>query len=193
MPGGRERVGLSARGTNVKDRGIPGQLLRALAASKPSGTCLCLGAGAGEAAARILEGMDLSSGLVILVQGADEKAALERAIQRDLRVSVHRQDAQAFLRDVHAHRFDLIADSSEAERAAIARLALGLLRAGGLYVASRAAGALEGVFARGAAASGPSMPQLEADAFAIARLDDGCGVTLVTRRPERPQPRRRAR
>jgi predicted O-methyltransferase YrrM len=177
----------------VKDRGIPGQLLRALATSKPGGTFLCLGADAGEAATRVLEGMDLSSGLVVLVQGADEETALERAFERDLRVSVHRQDAQAFLRDVHAHRFDLIADSSDGERAAIARLALELLRAGGLYVASGAGNALEKIFAQGAAASDPSTPQLRADAFALARLDGSGDLMLVSRRPERPQPRRRAR
>jgi predicted O-methyltransferase YrrM len=177
----------------VKHRGIPGQLLRALAVSKPGGTFLCLGAAAGDAAAWVVEGMDLSSGLVVLVQGADQETALARAFERDLRVSVRRQDAQAFLRDVHAHRFDLIADSSDGERAAIARLALELLRVGGLYVAARAGSVLEQAFAPGTAASDPSTPQLRADAFELAHWDDGDDVTLVSRRPARPQPRRRTR
>jgi hypothetical protein len=177
----------------VEDRGIAGQLLCALAASKPRGTFLCLGEGAGGAATWILDGMDLSSGLVVLVRAPEEGAALEPELERDLRVSVHRQDAQGFLRDIHAHRFDLIADLVDGEHAAVARLGLHLLRPGGFYVASRAGATLQAAFAPGALASDPSVPQLAADAFSIAQLDATGDVTLVARRTERPAPRRRSR
>jgi predicted O-methyltransferase YrrM len=170
-----------------------GRLLRALAVSKPGGTFLCLGECAGEAAAWILDGMDLSSGLVALVRESDEAVALKRELERDLRVSVHRQDARAFLLDVSAHRFDLIADSMDGERPAIVQLGLNLLRPGGLYVASRAGNTLYAVFAQDAPESDPSAPRLVADAFGVAHLDEAEDIVLIARRPERSRPRRRSR
>ena len=136
--------------------------------------------------------MDLSSSLVALVRESDEEVALKRELERDLRVSVHRQDARAFLLDVSAHRFDLIADLTPGERPAIVRLGLNLLRPGGLYVASRAGNTLHAIFAQDAPESDPSAPRLAVDAFGVAHLDAG-DVVLITRRPERNRPRRHAR
>jgi hypothetical protein len=142
----RIRAALEVRGRGPVLAAKLERLLRTLATSKPGGTFLCLGEGAGEAAAWILDGMDLSSGLVALVRESDEEVALKRELERDLRVSVHRQDARAFLLDVSAHRFDLIADLTPGERPAIVRLGLNLLRPGGFYVASRAGNTLHAVF-----------------------------------------------
>jgi len=188
----RIRAALEVRGRGPVLAAKLGRLLRTLATSKPGGTFLCLGEGAGEAAAWILDGMDLSSGLVALVRESDEEVALKRELERDLCVSVHRQDARAFLLDVSAHRFDLIADLTPGERPAIVRLGLNLLRPGGLYVASRAGNTLHAVFAQDAPESDPSAPRLAVDAFGVAHLDAG-DVVLITRRPERNRPRRRAR
>ncbi|MFB3117228.1 MAG: hypothetical protein ACE1ZP_00560, partial [Myxococcota bacterium] len=85
-------------------------MARALAASKTAGSFLCIGEGAGEIGAWILEGMDHSSGLVSLVQDKDEARVLEREMARDVRASVPLQDAESFLIYVHAHRFELIVD-----------------------------------------------------------------------------------
>jgi predicted O-methyltransferase YrrM len=189
----RIRAALEAHGRGPTLAAELGPLLRTLAASKASGTFLCLGEGAGEAAAWILDGMDLSSGLVALVQEPEEEAALERELARELRASVHRQDAEAFLLDVSSHRFDLIADLTARERPAVARLGLGLLRTGGLYVASHAGNTLDSVFAQRAAHSDARVPRLAADAFSVALLEDTGDLVLITRRPERTRPSRRSR
>jgi predicted O-methyltransferase YrrM len=189
----RIRAALEVRGRGPVLAAKLGRLLRALAASKSGGTFLCLGEAAGEAAAWILDGMDLSSGLVALVRESDEEAALKRELERDLRISVHRQDAQTFLLDVSAHRFDLIADLTLGERPALVRLGLELLRPGGLYFASRAGNTLCAVFAQDAPESDPSAPRLAADGFAVGHLNEVEDAVLIVRRPERSRPRRRSR
>ena len=89
-----------------------GELARVLAASRPGGVFLCLGGGAGEMGAWVLGGMDLSSRLVVVVQDGDEDDKLRPVFGDDLRITVHVQDAVAFLGDVRDHRFDLITDLS---------------------------------------------------------------------------------
>jgi predicted O-methyltransferase YrrM len=161
-----------------------GGLIRALATSKVGGTFLCLGEDAGEVGAWILDGMDLSSGLVALARDPREHSALERELGQDLRVSVHRQDAESFLTDVRAHRFDLVVDRTGGDHRAVLRLGLGLLRPGGFYVVQhRARGTLDGIFACGPAESSARLPDLEPTEFSLAALGDGQGTLLITRRP----------
>jgi predicted O-methyltransferase YrrM len=132
----RIRAALEASGCAREISPEIGRMARALAASKTGGTFLCIGEGAGEIGTWILDGMDHSSGLVALVQDKHEAAVLERELDRDVRASVHLQDAESFLIDVHAHRFDLIVDLITDEHPRAVRLGLGLLRAGGVYLVS---------------------------------------------------------
>ena len=81
----RIRAALEASGCAREISPEIGPIARALAASKPAGTFLCIGAGAGEIGAWILDGMDHSSGLVALVQDEREAAVLERELDRDVR------------------------------------------------------------------------------------------------------------
>ncbi|HEY5657883.1 MAG TPA: hypothetical protein VIY27_08840 [Myxococcota bacterium] len=178
----RIRAALDAHAVGAPLAKPLGPLLHALAASKGSGTILCLGSNAGEAGAWILDGMSLSSGLVILVREPHEKAAVERELARDIRVSVHQQDAEEFLRDVHAHRFDLIAHLDAGEAPTVAQLALGLLRSGGFYVAGPTGEALDALLA-----------DFAADAYSIAPLAGAADAVLVTRRQQPRRPRRRSR
>ncbi len=166
---------------------------RALAAPKTAGSFLCIGEGAGEIGAWILEGMDHSSGLVALVQDKDEATVVERELDRDVRASVHLQDAESFRIDVHAHRFELIVDLIADEHPRVVRLALGLLRAGGFYLASHLGSLSHEAFTRCAPGLDGQQSPLEPDDFEVARLGDRLDSLIVERRTERIRPKRRSR
>ncbi|MDH3519323.1 MAG: hypothetical protein OEM49_02615 [Myxococcales bacterium] len=187
----RIRAALAARGREPDVAPRLGEMIRVLAASKASGTFLSLGEGAGEVGAWILDGMDLSSGLVALVQDREEASVLEEELGQDLRVSVHRQDAEAFLVDVRAHRFDLIVDRIAGEHSGILRLGLAQLRSAGLYVACDLHDPLHTAFAPNAKPSHPQAPPLRPEEFAVAPLDDARGVSIIVRRALPPAKRRR--
>ena len=120
-----------------------GELLRVLAASRPGGVFLCLGRGAGEAGAWIVDGMDLASRLVIVVDDTQQADRLRGVIGDDLRVTVHVQDMAAFLTDVRDHRFDLITDLNRNPSGALARLSLVRLALGGFFMSRGEIPALE--------------------------------------------------
>lgn len=184
----------AALGAQCRERGVAselGRLVRALAASKPSGTFLCLGESAGEAAAWVLDGMDLSSGLVALVRRPEEEAVVKRELERDLRASVRRQHPDSFLVDVRAHRFDLVVDLVAGEHPLALRRGLALLRPGGVCVASQVGNALQEAFAPCAADSDAPPPSLAADEFSIAPTSLAGEVLVIVRRPARIRPRRR--
>jgi predicted O-methyltransferase YrrM len=187
----------SALAGHARDGGLApelGGVIRALAASKPAGTILCRGEDVGEIGAWILDGMDPASGLVALVQEPHEEAVLVRELGRDLRVSVHRQDAESFLTDVHAHRFDLIVDRDADDHPAVLRLGLGLLRAGGLYLAPhRLRDSLAELLAREPAESPGHAPGLEPTEWTFASLGGAQDTLIITRRSAPPVESRRRR
>jgi hypothetical protein len=168
-------------------------LARALAASKTTGTFLCIGEGAGEIGAWILDGMDHSSGLVALVQDEREAAVLERELDCDLRASVHLQDAASFLTDVRAHRFDLIVDLITDEHPRTVRLGLGLLGAGGVYLASHLGNLSHETLTRCDQAPDEQQSPLEPNDFEVARLGDRLNSLIIVRRTERIRPKHRSR
>ncbi|HXV37494.1 MAG TPA: hypothetical protein VEC18_10110 [Myxococcota bacterium] len=204
----RIRAALEAAGCARSLAPEIGGVARALAASQPAGSYLCIGPGAGELAAWILDGMDPSSGVVTLVQDTTEAEVLARELDCDVRASVHRQDAESFLADVHAHRFNLIADALAEPHATAVRSALDLLRPGGFYLACRAF-ALDAeplarehreAESRDPAARGRErvktqlgIDQLESDGFEVAQLGERGAPLLVVRRVRPSRPRRRSR
>jgi hypothetical protein len=167
-------------------------MARALAASKTAGTFLCVGAGAGEIGAWILDGMDHSSGLVALVQDDREAAVLERELDRDVRASVHLQDAASFLVDVHAHRFDLIVDLVTDEHPRAVWLGLGLLQAGGVYLAAHLESLSHETLTRFTQGSDGQQSPLEPEDFEIARFGDQLDSLIIVRRTERIRSKRRS-
>jgi hypothetical protein len=187
----RIRAALAASGCAREISPEIGRMARALAASKAAGAFLCIGAGAGEAGTWILDGMDHSSGLVVLVQDKREAAVLERELDRDLRASVHLQDAASFLIDVHAHRFDLIVDLITDEHPKAVRLGLGLLGAGGVYLTPHLGSLSQEALTQ--CILGPSAQQtfLEPDDFEVARFGDRLDSLIIVRRTERMRPKRR--
>ncbi len=188
----RVRVALEAAGCAPAIAPEVARLARALAASKPAGTFLCIGAGAGEVGAWILEGMDHASGLVVLVQDAREAAVLGRELDGDLRASVHLQNAARFLTDVRAHRFDLIVDLSEGSRSEVMRVGLALLRAGGAYLATHFDGRRLERFARSTRDADPDPPPFDPEEFETAPLGGRLDSLLVVRRAEPTRPKRRS-
>ena len=188
----RIRAALKANGCEREISPEIGCMARALAASKRAGTFLCIGAGAGEIGGWVLDAMDYSSGLVTLVQDKDEAAVLERELDRDVRASVHLQDAESFLLDVHAHRFDLIVDLIADEHPRAVLLGLGLLRAGGVYLASHPGNLSRETFTRPASGSDGQPSSLEADDFEVARLGDRLDSLIIVRRAESARRKRRS-
>jgi predicted O-methyltransferase YrrM len=178
-----------------------GGMLRVLAASKSAGHILCFGDDAGEAGAWILDGMDFTSGLVVLVQRPEDQALLGPEFDRDVRASLHRQDVEPFLMDVRSHRFNLIVDRIAGEHPEILRRALGMLRPGGLCVVADSGESVARALAERAApapAGQPAprvapLPVIHAREFSVATLGGAADVRLVVRRPARPQRRQRAR
>ena len=189
----RIRAALEASGCAREISPEIGRMARALAASKTAGAFLCIGEGAGEVGTWILDGMDHSSGLVTLVQDEREAAVLERELDRDVRASVHLQDAASFLTDVHAHRFDLIVDLITDEHPKAIWLGLGLLRAGGVYLAPHRGGLSHETLTQCARGSNGQPSPLEPDDFEIARFGDRLDTLMIVRRMERIRPRRRSK
>lgn len=168
-----------------------GRILRVLAASRPGGIFLCLGHGAGEAGAWILDGMDLASRLVVVIEDSREAELLGAVLDDDLRVTVHVQDIAAFLVDVRDHRFDLVTELDPSPTAAVAGVALGRLAPGGFLMTRRTASALAEMLTqtRPREQGGERTPDV--DAFALAHLPGELDVTLIAQRPARPPGRRR--
>lgn len=163
-----------------------GELMRVLSASRPGGVFLCVGDGAGEAGAWTLDGMDLSSRLVVVVEDAHAAEALRTVFGDDLRVTVHAQDAADFLGDVRDHRFDLITDVGTRGSARLAALELGRLAPGAFFMTRQSDSALAEMLAAGDAAAA-----LDPADFTLTHLPGELGVTLLSRRTPRPAARRR--
>ena len=167
-----------------------GEFTRVLAASRPGGTFVSLGHGADEAGAWIVDGMDLASRLVVVVGDGDEAESLRTVLGDDLRVTVHVQEAAAFLDDVREHRFDLITDLSAAVSARLVKLELGRLAPGAFFVTRQSSAALSEMISQSAAEHG-ARAAMDADGLVLARLPEELGITLITRRNPRPQAKRR--
>jgi hypothetical protein len=168
-----------------------GELLRVLAASRPGGVFLCLGRGAGEAGAWIVDGMDLASRLVIVVDDTEQADRLRGIIGEDLRVTVHVQDMAAFLTDVRDHRFDLITDLDRKPSGGLARLSLSRLALGGFFMSRGEIPALEALVSAPLPLQHEDQGTPDMDTFAVARLPADLGVTLIAHRPPRPPKKRR--
>src|SRR5689334_11755868 len=87
---------------------LTGNLLRTLAASKPSGAFLEIGTGTGVGTAWILDGMDAQSTLVTVERDEEVSAVAQRHLCKDERVSFLSMDAEAFLQESHDQQFDFI-------------------------------------------------------------------------------------
>jgi predicted O-methyltransferase YrrM len=111
-----------------------GSLLRTLAASKPSGRFLELGTGTGVGTAWILAGMDARSALDTVDNDVAAQQIARRHLSDDARVRFVLMDGAAFLERSEPNGYDFVYADSWPGKFSHLDLALGQLRAGGIYV-----------------------------------------------------------
>ncbi len=123
----------SAIGFTMGSDPATGQLLRALAATKPAGRFLEIGTGTGIATAWLLAGMTDDSTLDSVDDDATVQAVARRHLDSDARVTFHMADAAAFLADPPRGRYDLVFADTWAGKYSHLDLALRLVEPGGIY------------------------------------------------------------
>lgn len=110
-----------------------GSLLRALAASKPSGRFLELGTGTGVGTAWLLDGMDEGSRLISVDSDSTVQAVAKRHLGHDRRVTFRLDDGGGFLEQTRDAQFDLIYADAWPGKFSHRDLALSLVKVGGIY------------------------------------------------------------
>jgi predicted O-methyltransferase YrrM len=111
-----------------------GSLLRTLAASKPAGRFLELGTGTGVGTSWILAGMDAGSKLDSIDNDPATQEIARRHLGPDSRVTFHVVDGADFLERSDIEPYDFVYADSWPGKFSHLDLALGLLRAGGIYL-----------------------------------------------------------
>ncbi|HEX7003002.1 MAG TPA: class I SAM-dependent methyltransferase [Trueperaceae bacterium] len=114
---------------------LTGSLLRSLAATKPGGRLLELGTGVGVGSSYLLEGMAADATLDTVDVDPDLTAVAREILGNDPRLSVHTEDAFAFLERMAGTTYDLIFADTWAGKLERAELALDMLAPGGIYLA----------------------------------------------------------
>jgi hypothetical protein len=135
--------------------------------------------------------MDLSGRLVAVLQDNEEADMLRALLADDMRITVHVQDAVAFLRDVRDHRFDLITDLNPGPAAELTRLALGRLALGAFYLSPHRARELTDMLSAQDTAAADRDATLDEHGFAFAQLPEELAVSLIVRGPHRVRAKRR--
>ena len=111
-----------------------GALLRALAASKPSGRFLELGTGTGIGTAWLLDGMDSHSSLTSIDVDTRAQSIARDSFSNDARLELVTGDALAFLSAQAPQSFDLVfADAMPGKYEGL-DLALNVVKPGGFFV-----------------------------------------------------------
>jgi len=125
---------LAACGLKIIGNDRVGRVLRVLAATRTNGVVLQVGVHALEYAPWIIDGMDITTRLILNVDGPAPSEQLQPLFRTDLRVTLHHQDTRQFLGDVARHRFDLIVLDPSAASDEILSACLQVLDSGGLLV-----------------------------------------------------------
>lgn len=111
-----------------------GSLLRALVASKPSGSFLELGTGTGLGTRWILDGMDKESSLISVENDDIMSKVANSFLSQDKRLKIVVEDAAKFLKRQSPESFDLIFADAWPGKYFDLDIALSLLKQGGFYV-----------------------------------------------------------
>ncbi len=111
-----------------------GMLLRTLAASKPGGKFLEIGAGLGHGTAWILSGMDGSAHLLAVEKDFEMVEFVRRQFVNDSRIDVIAGSAGATLANYGMASFDIIFADARVGKYEMLDEALAALKPGGLYV-----------------------------------------------------------
>ncbi|HTC69837.1 MAG TPA: class I SAM-dependent methyltransferase [Acidothermaceae bacterium] len=113
---------------------LTGELLRALAASKPGSRILELGTGAGTSTAWLLAGMSPDAALTTVENDPQLIAAARHVLSGDSRVRFVEQDGADFLRQSQGEHFALIFADTWPGKFEHLDEALALLDVGGIYI-----------------------------------------------------------
>jgi predicted O-methyltransferase YrrM len=123
-----------AAGFTMPSEPLTCSLLRTLAASKPAGHFLELGAGTGLSAAWILDGMDATACLTTIDHDEKLLSILKKHLGADPRLTVVCSDDNEFLLSLAGQKFDFIFSDTWAGKYRLLDEALALLKPGGIYV-----------------------------------------------------------
>ncbi len=124
-------------GFQMASEALAGSLLRTLAASKPSGNLLELGAGTGVSTAWLLDGMDKDSRLVSVENDRTVASIAQKYLGQDKRLTFRVEDAEAFIETLYKssyQKFDLIFADTWAGKYTHLDEVLHILKPGGFYV-----------------------------------------------------------
>ena len=110
-----------------------GSLLKTLAASKPSGRFLELGAGTGLATAWIVAGMD-ANGSLVTVENNELLIEVARKNINDSRVEFVLTDGYEWLKNYDGEKFDFIFADAMPGKYDLFEETINLLNSGGLYI-----------------------------------------------------------
>lgn len=159
-----------------------GVLLRALAASKPSGRLLELGTGTGVATAWILAGMDAGSTLASVDSDPHHQQAARECLGSDSRLALVLEDALGFLKRQPAASYDFVfADAIPGKYEGLEEC-LKVVKPGGVYVVDDMAPLAKWPRAHVERVSRLIKQLAGDDRFAIAPLDWATGVIVAVRR-----------
>jgi predicted O-methyltransferase YrrM len=128
------RLDTAALGFSMGSTQRTGEMLCALAASKPDGRILELGTGTGLGSAWLLHGMNARATLDTVDNDSACVAVARRHLGHDPRVRFHIQDGAQFLRAYAGADFDLVFADTWPGKFTDLDAALALLHPGGLYV-----------------------------------------------------------
>ncbi|WP_236045513.1 O-methyltransferase [Paractinoplanes ovalisporus] len=129
-----EAIGQRA-GWRLSSESMTGRLLRTLAATKPGGRFLEVGAGIGVGSAWLLDGMDETSALTTLEVAPNVAAVCRDLLKHDSRVTVVTTDAGAWLEAYDGEPFDFAFVDTTVTKFDRRDLVLRHLRDGALFVA----------------------------------------------------------
>jgi len=119
-------------GADFDDR--TGAMIRTLAATTPNGVILALGTDHPESAIWLLDGMDITTRLVVLVEDREHVAGVNRDLTDDIRLAVHAQHVDDFLADIKSHRMDMVLCDSELPGVETFNEVLSLISPGGVLL-----------------------------------------------------------
>lgn len=128
------RADLALTDFTMSSDDLTGSLLRTLAASKPRGSLLELGTGAGVSTAWLLDGMDPESRLITVENDRQVHEIAQRHLGADLRVTFVLADGEPFIESHRQERFDLIFADTWPGKFYLVDEVLGMLIRGGLYI-----------------------------------------------------------
>ncbi len=109
-----------------------GQALRCLAASRIRGVIVHIGSGSVALAAWLIDGMDITSRFVMVVDDEADVAPANAHLGDDIRIAVHAQPALEFLRDVSRNRVDVVVLDDAVLDEPLLDAAMALLSPGGM-------------------------------------------------------------